>query len=219
MRKLLILAPFLIAAPLIAAGHAATKAKSPHMGHEMAKKVDTTKITGGTYSTDPGHSLIGWRVNHFGFNDYFGLFGDVAGTLTLDPKNPAASKVDVTIPISKIVTASAGLNSHLYRPGKDGAKPDFFGENPADARFVSTSVKPQGQMAMIAGNLTMNGMTKPVTLHANLSGAGTNIYNKKETIGFHAKTSIKRSEWGLGFGAPVAVGDKVDLEITVAFEK
>ncbi len=216
MRKIFFVLPLLAAAPLIAAdgGH-----KGHNMGGPMPMKaVDTSKITGGNYTVESSHSLVGWRVNHFGFNDYLGIFGDAAGTLTLDTKNPAASKVDITIPVSKVTTASAGLTAHLLRAGKDGGKPDFFGASPADAHFVSTSVVPRGQMAMINGNLTLNGVTKPVTLHAQLAGTGTNMYNKKETVGFHAKTSINRGDWGLSFGIP-AIGNKVDLDITVAFEK
>jgi len=49
---------------------------------------DTSRVAAGTYTTDPGHTLIGWRVSHFGFNDYFGIFGDATGTLTLDPEKP-----------------------------------------------------------------------------------------------------------------------------------
>lgn len=220
MRKIFIALPFILALPFVvqAASH---KGKGKHGGsmmHTMSAPLDTSKITSGTYATDPGHTLVGWRVSHFGFNDYFGIFGDATGTLTLDKTNPAASKVDITIPVSKVTTASAGLTNHLLRAGKDGGKPDFFGANPADARFVSTTVAAKGQMATITGNLTLNGMTKPVVLHAKLSGSGAHPYNKKETIGFHAHASINRSEFGMGFAIP-NVGDKVDLDITVAFEK
>lgn len=177
-------------------------------------------VTGGTYRVDPGHTLVGWRVNHFGFNDYFGLFGDVTGTLTLDPRQPNAAKVDVTIPVSKVTTASEGLTSHLLRAGKDGGKPDFFGPNPADARFVSTRVVAAGQTAKITGNLTLNGVTKPVTLDATFSGAGKapEQMGGKETVGFHAKTTIKRSDFGVAYAIPL-VSDAVTLDITAAFEK
>jgi polyisoprenoid-binding protein YceI len=220
MRKLFIALPVIMALPFVvqAASH---KGKGKHDGHmmqTMPAPLDTSKITSGTYSTDPGHTLVGWRVSHFGFNDYFGIFGDATGTLTLDKANPSASKVDITIPVSKVTTASAGLSGHLLRAGKDGGKADFFGPAPADARFVSTSVQAKGQMATISGNLTLNGMTKPVVLHAKLSGSGANPYSKKETVGFHAHASIKRSEWGMGYGIP-NIGDKVDLDISVAFEK
>ncbi|MCK5956847.1 YceI family protein, partial [Klebsiella pneumoniae] len=149
------------------------------------------------YNTDPSHTLIGWRVSHFGFNDYFGVFGNAAGTLTIDPANPNAAKVDISIPVSKVTTASAGLTEHLLRAGKDGGKPDFFGPAPADAKFVSTSVVASGTTAKIAGNLTLNGVTKPVVLDTEFSGAGNNPYSKKATVGFHATTNIKRSEFGV----------------------
>lgn len=179
---------------------------------------DASRITGGTYQADPAHSLVQWDVTHFGFNPYYGLFGDVSGTLQLDPKNPAAAKVDVTIPVSKIVTANSGLTAHLLRAGKDGAKPDFFGPSPADARFVSTGIKVKGTEAEITGNLTLNGVTKPVTLEAEFIGAGTNPFNKKETVGFEAEAEIKRSDFGIAYGIPM-VSDTVELDITVAFEK
>ena len=180
--------------------------------------VDTSRVEAGTYSVDAGHTLIGWRVNHFGFNDYFGIFGDSTGTLTIDPANLSTAKVDITIPVGKVTTASAGLTNHLLRPGKDGKAADFFGAEPADARFVSTSVVADGLTADITGNLTLNGVTKPVTLAAELTGVGNNPFNKKLTVGFEATTSIKRSEFGIGYGLGL-IGDEVELDISVAFEK
>ncbi|MDO9368333.1 MAG: YceI family protein [Sphingopyxis sp.] len=181
---------------------------------------DKSRVTAGTYAADPGHTLVVWEVDHFGFSKYSGIFGDVAGTLVIDPKNPAASKVDVTIPVSKVTTASAGLTSHLLRAGKDGGKPDFFGAAPADAKFVSTSVviDDDGDEAKVTGKLTLNGVTKDVTLDVDFHGAGTNPYTKKETVGFNAETTIKRSDFGIAFGLP-AVSDAVELEIHAAFEK
>lgn len=181
-------------------------------------QVDASRVVAGTYTADPSHSLIAWEANHFGFSDYIGLFGDVAGTLKIDPANLTEARVDVTIPISKVTTASAGLTEHLLRAGKDGAKPDFFGPDPIDARFVSTSVNAAGNAAIIDGNLTLNGITKPVTLDVEFSGAGNNPYNKKLTVGFSATTTIKRSEFGINTAIPL-VSDEVELEIHVAFEK
>ncbi|RNJ62895.1 MAG: polyisoprenoid-binding protein [Porphyrobacter sp. IPPAS B-1204] len=179
---------------------------------------DASRVTAGTYSADPAHSLIAFEVNHFGFNDYYGIFGDVAGTLEIDPANLDAAKVDVTIPVASVTTASKGLTSHLLRPGKDGGKPDFFGAEPAAARFVSTSVKADGMMAMITGDLTLNGVTKSITFEAEFTGAGINPFNKKETVGFEAETEIKRSDFGVNYGIPM-VSDEVELDISVAFEK
>ena len=181
---------------------------------------DPTRVESGTYKVDANHSMVGWSVSHFGFNDYFGLFGDVAGTITLDTANPSASKVDVTIPIASVVVPSAGLKDHLLKAGADGKPADFFGANPAPAHFVSTSVQPAGgTKATIAGNLTMNGQTKPVTIAAELAGAGANPMSRAKTVGFHGTTTIKRSDWGVNFGIPFGLADEVELNITVAGEK
>jgi len=185
---------------------------------ELPGVADPSRVTAGTYVADASHSLISFEVNHFGFNDYFGIFGDVAGTLVLDPANLDASKVDVTIPVASVTTASKGLTEHLLRAGKDGAAPDFFGPAPAPARFVSTSVKADGMTAEITGDLTLNGVTKPVTIQAEFSGAGNHPFNQRATLGFHGTATIKRSEWGLGGFVPL-VGDDVELDITIAFEK
>ena len=207
MRSILFALPLLAAVPLLA-----------QSAPQVPGTMDISRITAGTYNTDPNHTLVGWRVSHFGFNDYFGIFGDASGTLTLDPKKPNAAKVDITIPVSKVTTASSGLTGHLIRAGKDGGKPDFFGPAPADAKFVSTSVVAKGTTAKITGNLTLNRVTKPVILDAKFSGAGNNPFSKKATVGFHATTTIKRSDFGVMYGIPV-VSDNVTLDISVAFEK
>ena len=177
-------------------------------------------VSGGTYTADPAHTMVVWTLDHMGFSPYTGIFGDVTGTLTLDPRAPNTARVDVTIPVSKVVTTSAGLTQHLLRPGSGNAKPDFFGSNPADARFVSTAVTAQGQTANITGNLTLNGVTRPVTLNAMFYGAGKvpEQMGGEENVGFRATGTILRSQFGLGFGIPL-VSDKVDLEINAAFHK
>lgn len=201
---------------------AATAAITAPIVAQMAKPgaASPAAVTAGTYQADPGHTLVVWTLDHLGFSPYTGIFGDVTGTLTLDPKNPSAAKVDVTIPVSKVTTASSGLTAHLLRAGKDGGKPDFFGPTPADAKFVSTKVVVTGQKAKITGDLTLNGVTKPVTLDASFYGAGKGpaMMGGKENVGFKASGTIKRSEFGLSFGVP-AVGDDVTLAIAAAFVK
>jgi len=177
-------------------------------------------VSGGTYSADPEHTLVIWTLDHLGFTPYTGMFGSVTGSLTIDPKQPNAARVDVTIPVIKVTTASAGLTSHLLRPGKDGSKPDFFGPAPGDARFVSTKLETSGETAKLTGDFTFNGVTRPVTLNVTFYGAGKlpPQMGGKENIGFRATGSIKRSEFGLGYGVPI-VGDEVKLEIAAAFQK
>jgi polyisoprenoid-binding protein YceI len=206
MHRLFALAlPIAIAAPLIAQG-----------APEAPGKLDPSRVAAGTYKTDPSHTLIGYEVSHFGINDYFGIFGDATGTLVIDPARLQDAKVDITIPLSTGITnASARLTEHLK-----GA--DFFdvAKHPT-ARFVSTSVTvdPKDRnKAQIAGNLTIKGVTKPVVLETEFTGAGANPRSKVLTIGFEAETEIKRSDFGINYGIPM-VSDEVEIEISVAFER
>ncbi len=179
---------------------------------ELPGKADISRVKAGSYQTDPVHTVVGFSVDHFGFNPYPGLFGDIKGTLVIDPAKPENAKVDITVPLSGLATASSELNTHMR-----GA--DFFeAEKYSDVRFVSTAVKVEGITAMIEGNLTIKGVTKPVTLEAEFTGAGKNPMNKKETVGFKGYAMIKRSDFGMGYGIPM-VSDTVNLSITVAFEK
>lgn len=213
--SLLVLATLAIATPLVA-----QQAQGPTMQKPGAR--DISRVTGGAYKVDNEHTLVRWQVDHLGVTPYFGTFGQITGSLALDPKNPAAAKVDITIPVGKVLTASAGLTAHLLRaPAKPGDKPDFFGPAPADAHFVSTSVVPrEGGKATIAGTLTLNGVTKPVTLATEFYGAAKMPpqMGGNETIGFEAETTIKRSEFGIAAGIPM-VSDEVKLNVVAAFVK
>lgn len=169
-------------------------------------------VKAGSYVTDPNHSQVAFSVTHFGFNVYHGLFGGITGSLTLDPRTPAAARVSIDIPIAQVVTTSSKLNEHLQSA-------DFLdAARFPTAHFESTSVVARGRTARITGNLTLHGVTKPVVLDARFIGAGTNPMNKAETVGFEATTTIQRSQFGIAKYVP-AVTDAVDLRITVAFER
>ena len=186
---------------------------------QIPGQVDASRVTAGEYKLDPSHTLVSWQVSHFGFNDYFGLFGDIEGTMMLDPADIGATSFDITVPITSVAVPSEGLRDHLLRPGKEGASPDFFGSEPAPARFVSTSVRrTSDRTAVASGQLTMNGNTGPVTMLVEFSGAGENPMSKAQTVGFHARATIDRTQWGIDYAAPM-VGSDVDLEISAAFEK
>ena len=186
---------------------------------QLPGAMDVSRAQAGTYAVDPNHTLIGWRVNHFGFNDYFGIFGGSTGTLTIDPAAPQNAKVDITVPVANVTTANAGLTAHLLKPAGENGKADFFGANPAAAHFVSTKVEPNGTKAKISGDLTLNGVTKPVVIDAEFTGAGNAMMPPRRlTLGFEGTTTIKRSDFGIGFGIPM-VADEVELDITAAFEK
>lgn len=199
----------IVAAPAIFAQDAA----------RMPGTKDSSRVTAGTYALDPEHTLVKWAVDHFGFNDYFGLFGQITGTMTIDPANIEAATLDIMVPVAEVTVASQGLKNHMLRPGKDGGDPDFFGPTPGMARFVSTNVTRTGDMtANVTGDLTINGKTGPVMLAVEFAGAGANPMNKKETVGFHARGVMDRTGWGIDYAAPL-VSKEVELTISAAFEK
>ncbi|WP_293883844.1 YceI family protein [Sphingomonas sp.] len=172
---------------------------------------DPLRVVAGTYKVDPSHTQILWQLNHMGFSLFDGAFGDPTGTLQLDPKKPGAAVLDIEIPIARITTTNAKLNEHLLSA-------DFFDATKfPTATFKSTRVEVNGQTANIQGNLTLKGVTKPVVLAATFIGAGTHPMTKGTAIGFRATTTIKRSEFSLGYGVPV-VGDTVTLTINAAFD-
>ena len=201
----------------------ATIAAAPTLFAQGAPQVpgaqDPARVTAGTYALDAGHTLVDWEVSHFGFNNYIGLFGNITGTMTIDPANIEAATFAINVPVAEVTVASAGLKDHLLRAGKDGGAPDFFGPAPGMATFTSTKVVKTGATsADVTGTLTMNGKSAPVTLKTEFIGAGANPFNKKQTVGFHARTTIDRTQWGINYAAPF-VGKDVTLTISAAFEK
>src|SRR3546814_11723706 len=106
---------------------------------------------------------------------------------------PISAKLDVTIPIASVTVASAGLKDHLLRPGKDGAQPDFFGANPAPARFVSTAVvvDDDGDEAKVTGILTHTGGERPVSHAGEVHGARTAPQPNARTIAYERDTTTQ----------------------------
>ena len=209
----------ILAFALAASGTLAVTAISAQEQPQIPGTMDVSRVAAGSYALDPAHTLVQWSVSHFGFNDYFGLFGDIEGTMTLDPADISATEFDITIPITSVAVPSEGLRDHLLRPGEEGAEPDFFGPEPDAARFVSTSVRQTSDTtAVVTGQLTMNGNTGPVTMAVEFTGAGQNPMSEAQTVGFHGRATIDRTQWGVSYGAPM-VGSEVDLDISAAFER
>ncbi len=174
---------------------------------------DATRVAAAHYQVDTDHTLVVWTVNHMGISPLSGAIAASGGTLELDPSKPAAAKVTVTFKIADMSTTVPAFTKHLLSA-------DFFeAEKHPTASFTSTSVEANGQKARITGNLTIKGVTKPVTLEAEFFGAGTNPMSKKLEVGFSATAQINRSEFGLGFGVPAVTPDRIDLRIAAAFRR
>lgn len=162
----------------------------------------------GTYKIDPNHTNVLVTWSHFGLSNPSINFGDADGAIVYDADDAAASSVEVTLPISGISALAADFHDHL-------SSADWFDAakfpNPI---FKSTGVQAAGANRFtVAGDLTVKGVTKPVTLDVTLNGAGEHPMRKVPAIGFDATTTLKRSDFGLGGFAP-AVSDEVKVHIT-----
>lgn len=161
-----------------------------------------------TYKIDANHTDVVASWSHFGFSNPVAHFGKVDGSITYDPAKVGASKVEVTLPLS-------GLNSHVGDFDDHLRSDDFFDAAKfPNITFKSISVKAAGEGKLtVVGDLTIKGITKPVTLAVTINKIGVQPMAKREAAGFNATTTIKRSDFGVGKYAP-NVSDDVTLTIT-----
>ncbi len=168
-------------------------------------------VNAGAYSVEPTHTRVLFAVSHMGFTTWYGEFTNVSGSLTLAPKAVATSAVDITIPVDTISTSNTKLDGELKSPAWLDAT-----QYPT-IEFKSIHIVKTGRdTANITGDLTLHGVTKPVTLHAVFNGAGVNPLSKQYTAGFNATGEIKRSDFGVKTYVPL-IGDEVTLTISAAF--
>ncbi|HEY5972906.1 MAG TPA: YceI family protein [Pseudoxanthomonas sp.] len=161
-----------------------------------------------TYKIDPNHTNVLASWSHFGFSNPSLNFGQVDGTLVYDAEKVSDSSVQVTLPLTGLVSFAADFNDHLNSA-------DWFdsAKFPA-ATFKSTKVEAAGEGKLkVTGDLTVKGVTKPVVLDVTLNKVGVQPLAKRAGIGFDATTTVKRSEFGLGAYVP-NVSDEVSLRIT-----
>jgi polyisoprenoid-binding protein YceI len=170
------------------------------------------EVRAGVYELDSAHGKITWSVDHLGFSTYYGQFVNVQATLNLDPANPSNSALTATIPLTDVAPNSDGLKAHLQTA-------DFFDTaNHPTATFVSRSVTvdpEDASAATVVGDLTLRGVTRPVTMEVEFNQAGPSMGNVYKT-GFDGAATIKRSEFGVNFAIP-AVSDEVELHIAGEF--
>jgi polyisoprenoid-binding protein YceI len=178
---------------------------------QQAVSKDPKSVKSGTYQIEPYHTQVAFSISHFGFTDFSGLFSGASGTLALDAAKVGISKLDVSLPVESVLTTVPALDKELK--GEQWFDVAKFPK----ATFVSTKItKVSDGTATIVGDLTLHGVTKPVTLKARLIGAGTNPLDKSSTVGFEATATIKRGDFGIKQYLPL-LADEVTLKIAAAF--
>ncbi|OSN11711.1 hypothetical protein AU512_01105 [Lonsdalea iberica] len=154
------------------------------------------------------HAFIQFRIKHLGYSWLYGTFKDFDGTFTFDEANPAADKVNVTIKTDSVDTNHAERDKHIRSA-------DFLNVAKAPlATFTSTGVKKSGDDLAITGNLTLNGVTKPVTLEAKLLGQGDDPWGNYRA-GFEARGKIRLKDFNITTDLGPA---SQDVELIISLE-
>jgi polyisoprenoid-binding protein YceI len=167
-----------------------------------------------TWKTDPAHSEVDFAIKHMALSNVHGRFGTVDATLVWDDQDPTKSTVNATIDVSGVDTGVPNRDNDLK-----GAKYFDTANNPK-ATFVSTSVTKGGSGLQVSGNLTIKGVSKPVTLDVEGPTGPVTGMNKKLHTGFSASATINREDFGIGSGVPAAMlGDDVKLTLDLDFVK
>jgi polyisoprenoid-binding protein YceI len=177
----------------------------------------TVQIPGyvaGTWAIDPVHSEVSFSVRHMMVSKVRGRFDTYEGTI-VTAEDPLASVVTASVDLSSINTGQEQRDAHIRSA-------DFFEvEKHTHMTFVSTGIRPDGSDFLLDGDLTLKGVTKPVTFKLEISGFGPDAYGGTRA-GFSATTEINRMDYGVTFNGPipgvpggVAVSEKVTISLEI----
>ena len=160
-----------------------------------------------TFKVDPVHSFVLFSVQHLGIANTYGRFNDITGTVVFDKDNPSKSSVELSVPVES-------LDTHNSLRERSLKSPDFF-----DARtfptmtFKSTQVEGSGETLKVSGDLTIRGVTKPLTVDFKKGGEGKGVFGEMRGGG-ETRFTIKRSDFGMNFQQG-AVGDEVSIILSL----
>jgi polyisoprenoid-binding protein YceI len=183
----------------------------------MISTAKATLVPAGTWAVDPTHSTVGFSVKHLGIATVRGEFDEFEGTLEIG-ENDRSARAFGTVQGVSVNTKDAGRDEHLRSA-------DFFGvEANPELRFESTAITPVDDDTFeIEGDLSMNGVTNPVKLTAEVQGLETDPWGN-ERVGLEVRGQLNRGDWNMTFNQALGsgnllVGEKVKLELDIAAVK
>ncbi|MHC5068790.1 MAG: YceI family protein [Planctomycetota bacterium] len=165
------------------------------------------------FTVDTGHSSAIWGIHHLGLGNVYGRFNDIGGSVDWDAANPGASSVSISIKTASIDSAVKKRDDHLRNA-------DFFdaGTYPT-MTFTGSGFSPVAGKAdtfTVSGELTIKGVTKPITVEVVKTGEGEHFMAKKPAVGFETRFTINRRDFDvIGGTVAAAVADQVSIIIAV----
>lgn len=178
------------------------------LGLAPGETVPASSAAPAAFKIDPVHSTNVFRIRHNDVANFYGRFKEMGGTINWDESDPAASSLKVEIPVASVDTGAAARDNHLKSA-------DFF--NAAQfptLSFASTSISKAGENTFkLSGDLTIHGVTKPVTVDLVKTGAGKS-QRGGDLIGLETTFTIKRTDYGMDFMAG-SLGDEVQVIVAI----
>ena len=160
-----------------------------------------------TFKLDSVHSFVLFSVQHLGIANTYGRFNDISGTVVFDKDNPSKSSVELSVPV-------ASLDTHNSIRDLSLKSPDFFDAKQFPTMtFKSTKVEGSGNTLKVSGDLTIHGVTKPLTVDFKKGGEGKGVFGEMRGGG-ETHFTIRRSDFGMNFQQG-AVGDEVNIILSL----
>jgi polyisoprenoid-binding protein YceI len=160
-----------------------------------------------TFKLDSVHSFVLFSVQHLGIANTYGRFNDISGTVVFDKDNPSKSSVELSVPV-------ASLDTHNSIRDLSLKSPDFFDAKQFPTMtFKSTKVEGSGDTLKVSGDLTIHGVTKPLTVDFKKGGEGKGVFGEMRGGG-ETHFTIRRSDFGMNFQQG-AVGDEVNIVLSL----
>ena len=181
----------------------------------LAPKVenDVVKLKAGEYTLDKSHTTVLFKIQHLGLSTYVGRFNSFDASLDFDPENPSNMQLQASIDIDSLDINNPDLKDDLM------GRAWFNQSRYPNAVFTTQSVVALGDNDFkFTGNLDWRGVVKPIELTVTFHGGANNILTQKYTLGFSAKGSFKRSDFGMDAYIPL-VGDEINLEVFSEFQR
>ena len=160
-----------------------------------------------TFKLDPVHTFVLFSVQHLGIANTYGRFNDISGTVIFDKDNPSKSSVELSVPVES-------LDTHNSIRERSLKSPDFFDAKQFPTMtFKSTKVEGSGDMLKVSGDLTIHGVTKPLTVDFKKGGEGKGVFGEMRGGG-ETRFTIRRSDFGMNFEQG-EVGDEVTIILSL----
>lgn len=174
---------------------------------------DASLAPAGAYEVDKAHARVSWEISHFGLSTYIGWFTSFDVTFTFDPNAPEKSSLAASIDPKSVHTLDPKFDEEI------ASEMFFDAAKYPEITFVSKSIEKTGDTTgKITGDLTFHGVTKEVVLDVTFHGGMMSPMKNTYVLGFNAKTTIKRSEYGVTKYVDFGLGDDVTVTIEGEFD-